>query len=140
MNTSSPTPLWSDEDGVLHLVKRVISNHQTELESKKSNMEKLEKTLLEIRQIRTRQDAALTWHNIELRLSEEDRGQRDAYVNTALERISRMEEECDAESLSSSRNGSFEGSQMSVSGEKHGTHPRDDRETKHRREQGEDEN
>ena len=91
-------------------------------------------------EIRTRQDAALTWHNIGYQLSKQDSEQRDTHVNTALERISRMEEECDAESLSSSRNGSFEGSQMSVSGEKHGTHPRDDRETKRRREQGEDEN
>ena len=139
MNTSPPTPRCSDEDGVLQLVRRVISNHQTELESKKSNMEKLEKTLLEMRRNRTRQEAALKWHNMEHQLSKEDSEQRDAHVNTALERISRMEEDCDAESLCSSRKGSFEGSQMSLSGEKHGTHPRDDRETKRRREQGENE-
>ena len=114
--------------------------YQTELESKKSDMEKMQKTLSEMHRNRTRQQAALKWHNMEHQLSKQDSEQRDAHVKTALERISRMEEECDAESLSSSRNGSFEGSQMSVSGEKHGTHPRDDRETKRRREQGEDEN
>ena len=73
-------------------------------------------------------------------LSEEDSGQRDAYVNTALEQISRMEEDCDAVTVGSSRDGSFEGSQVSFSGEKHGTYPRDDRESKCRRDQGENEN
>ena len=36
--------------------------------------------------------------------------------------------------------GSKEGSQVSLSGEKHGTYPREDRESKRRREQGENEN
>ena len=90
-------------------------------------MEKLQKTLSEMRRNRTRQEAALKGHNMEHQLSTEESEQRNAHVKTALEQISKMEEDCDAFSLCSSRNRSFEGSQMSFSGEKHGTYPRDDR-------------
>ena len=140
MNTSPPTPHCSGEDGVLGLVRSLISNYQTELESKKSDMEKLQKTLSEMHRNRTRQQAALEWHNREHQLSEEDRGQRDAYVKISLGQISRMEEDCDAVTVGSSRGGSFEGSQVSLSCEKHRTYPRDDRKSKCRREQGENEN
>ena len=139
MNTSPPTPHCSGEDGVLGVERSLMSNYQTELESKKSDMEKMQKTLSEMHRNRARQQAALEWHNREHQLSEEDRGQRDVYVNTALAQISRMEEDCNAVTVGSSRGGSFEGSQVSLSGEKHGTYPREDRESKHRREQGENE-
>ena len=86
---------------------------------------------------KTRLQAELEWHNREPQLSEEERGQRDASVNIALGQISRMEEDLDAKTVGSSRGGSKEGSQVSLSGEKHETHPREDRESTHRREQGE---
>ena len=104
-----------------------MSNYQTELDSKKAEMKKLQKTLSEMHWNRTRLKAALKWHNREHELSEEDRGQRNAYVKTALAQISRMEEDCNAVTVGSSRGGSFEGSQVSLSGEKHGTYPREDR-------------
>ena len=84
--------------------------------------------------------AEIEWHERYFKINEDQRTRRDEFVESCLEEITSGAEDSDAETVVSSRGASEEGSQVSLSGKKHDTHPSKDRESKPRRYQGEKEN
>ena len=83
--------------------------------------------------------AELEWHETYFSINEQEKAQRDEFVDSRLEDTSGESDGSDEETVFSSRGGSIEGSQVSLSGKKLNTHPSRDREMKHRRDQGEKE-
>ena len=81
----------------------------------------------------------IEWHERYFKINEDERAQRDEFVESCLEEITSGAEDSGEETVVSSRGGSKEGSEVSLSGEKHDTHPSKNRESKARREQGEKE-
>ena len=67
--------------------------------------------------------AELEWHETYFGTNEQERARRDEFVDCHLEDIPSGAEGSDKETVFSSRGGSIEGSQVSLSGKKHDTYP-----------------
>ena len=102
-------------------------------------MEKMEKKMARMHSHIKKAKKEIEWHERYFQLNEDERTQRDEFVESCLQETISGAEDSDTETVVSSRGGSIEGRQLSLSGEKHDTHPSEDREYKCRRDQGEKE-
>ena len=128
------------EYNTTRLVKRVILQYQREVEAKTWEMDKRKKKVAKMRQQMGRTRAEIKWHESHFHIDHQTRARLEQYVEGLLLDITSGDEVSDEESAFSSRGGSIEGSQVSLSGEEQTTYPSRHREFKHRREQGEKEN
>ena len=114
----------------------VILQFQREVEAKtlevKKEKRKVAKMCLQVEMTK----AEIEWHETYFGINEQERAQRDQYLESLVQDITSGAENSDEESVFSSRGGSIEGRKVSLSGEKQNTHPSRDRESKHRRDHG----
>ena len=120
---------------VTKLVERVIVQYQREMEAKTWEMDKRKKKVAKIRQQTRKTRAEIKWHESHFEIDHQMRARLEQYVEGLLLDITSGDEVSDEESAFSSRGGSTEGSQVSLSGEEQTTFPSRRRECKHRTEQ-----
>ena len=125
------------EHWVVSLVMHVILQFQKEVEATNSEMKRKERKMAKMHLQMKKTKAELEWHETYFRINEQERAWRNDFVESHVEDIPSEAEGSVEETVFSSRGGSIEGSQVSLSGEKHDTHPNRYRESKHRRDQGE---